>query len=256
MTIKNTLRKVHRFVRVLRKQDFFERKDINVPLMHLGSEYGGWTIAADRLNSESVVLSAGVGEDISFDLALYNSIGCNIVLFDPTPKSIQWFKNQRVPAEITLKEYGLGGRDEQIDMHLPANENYVSGTVYNNESTYYKNTVTVDLKTLKSIMQELAVDEIDLLKLDVEGAEYDVIDRMLQDHVRPQQLLVEFHHRFPFVGIDKSRDCIRKLRDVGYRLFRVSDSGEEFSFIYNDIHTNRYTYAQTVERLDQISKYN
>jgi hypothetical protein len=45
------------------------------------------------------------------------------------------------------------------------------------------------------------------------------------------QILVEFHHRFKDVGIKKSIEAIDLLNQNGYKIFFVSDSGEEYSFI-------------------------
>ena len=82
-------------------------------------------------------------------------------------------------------------------------------------------------------MRELGLSDIDLLKLDVEGAEHEVLDDMLASSVRPRQLLVEYHHRFEQVGVDKTRESISKLRQAGYRLFAISPRREEFSFIFS-----------------------
>jgi hypothetical protein len=72
---------------------------------------------------------------------------------------------------------------------------------------------------------------IDILKMDIEGAEYDVIDDLLRSEIEIHQLLIEFHHRFPSLGIKKTRQAVEKLRNAGFALFNVSQIGEEFSFI-------------------------
>ncbi|GIS18490.1 MAG: hypothetical protein CM15mP120_04060 [Pseudomonadota bacterium] len=43
-------------------------------------------------------------------------------------------------------------------------------------------------------MRDLGHDHLDVLKMDIEGAEYAVLDDMLQSNILPDQLLVEFHH--------------------------------------------------------------
>jgi len=54
----------------------------------LGTNYGGWHIPIDiKLDKNSIVYSAGVGEDISFDLLLSDKFDCNIVLIDPTKRA-------------------------------------------------------------------------------------------------------------------------------------------------------------------------
>ena len=41
------------------------------------------------------------------------------------------------------------------------------------------------------------MSRIDILKMDIEGAEYDVIDDIINSPVPIAQVLIEFHHRFP-----------------------------------------------------------
>ena len=54
----------------------------------LGTRYGGWILPKDiELNEDSVVYSAGVGEDISFDILLSDKYKCNIILIDPTKRA-------------------------------------------------------------------------------------------------------------------------------------------------------------------------
>jgi hypothetical protein len=44
------------------------------------------------------IYSCGVGEDISFDMAVMNDYDCEIFAFDPTPKSMDWIKMQSIPV--------------------------------------------------------------------------------------------------------------------------------------------------------------
>ena len=90
--------------------------------------------------------------------------------------------------------------------------------------------ISVPVKKLATIMDELGHDRIDILKMDIEGAEYDVIDDIAHSSIRPQQILVEFHHRFPGVGIAKTKKAIDRIRAMGYGLFSVSKTQEEFCF--------------------------
>ena len=80
-------------------------------------------------------------------------------------------------------------------------------------------------------MRQLGHDQIDILKMDIEGAEYDVINDISMSDTRPKQILVEFHHRFPGVGIDRTKQAISRLKSMGYGLFSISATHEEFCFI-------------------------
>ena len=90
----------------------------------------------------------------------------------------------------------------------------------------------VDCITIGGLMDEHGIENIDLLKMDIEGAEYDVLDGMLASDIRPKQLLVEFHHRFSSIGLEATRDMIRRLEEAGYRIFAVSTVGREVSFLH------------------------
>ena len=67
--------------------------------------------------------------------------------------------------------------------------------------------------------------------MDIEGAEYEVLDGLLDSPVKPQQLLVEFHHRFVPDGLQRTYDVIDRLRAAGYRIIAISEIGREVSFL-------------------------
>jgi hypothetical protein len=67
--------------------------------------------------------------------------------------------------------------------------------------------------------------------MDIEGAEYEVIDDIVRLGLRIPQLLVEFHHRLPGVGIEPTRRAVAQLNAAAYKIFFAAESGEEYSFI-------------------------
>jgi FkbM family methyltransferase len=84
---------------------------------------------------------------------------------------------------------------------------------------------------LATVLEKLGHDRIDILKMDIEGAEYEVIEDILNSPLPISQILIEFHHRFTDIGIGKTRSAVSRLNEAGYRIFNVSASGEEISFI-------------------------
>jgi len=91
--------------------------------------------------------------------------------------------------------------------------------------------IEVPAFSLSSITTKLDHDRIDLLKIEIEGAEYELLDALLASDIKPTQLLVEFHHRFPGIGIDKTAALSKRLGDAGYKIFAISDIGREVSFL-------------------------
>src|SRR3954453_17394505 len=84
-----------------------------------------------------------------------------------------------------------------------------------------------------SILAMLKLDRVDVLKLDVEGSEYDVIPHILTSPIRPVQLLIEFHHRIHNIHVSDTRGAVRMISAAAFSLFAVSPSGQEMSFIRN-----------------------
>ncbi len=203
-----------------------------------GTEYGGWFISPVNLNKDSIVYSFGAGEDISFDLSLIEKFGLSVYVFDPTPKSIAFINKQNLPEKFNFKEYGIADFDGNIKFYPPENPNHVSHTILHRSATSDKY-IEVPVKKLGTICRELGHDKIDLLKMDIEGAEYSVIEDIVKSGIQIDQLLVEFHDRFETVDTSNNHKAISQLLDLGYEIFSISQTGEEYSFIKSEILNNR-----------------
>ncbi len=197
----------------------------------LGSNDGVWCVSPRTLRRDAIVYSFGIGTDISFDLALIEQHGVTVHAFDPTPKSLDWLATQDVPSEMNVIPCGLADYDGKARFNPPVDSNHVSHTMLSRPATEAA-AIEVEVRRLETIMHDLQHDQIDLLKMDIEGAEYDVLDDMMQSDIKPRQLLVEFHHRFPGAGTRPTHAAIRQLKTGGYRLFHISQSQMEFSFIH------------------------
>lgn len=227
---KRMVQRARRRIDVMRGRDVDVALDKQLPNERFGSDYGGFYVHAPAVDASSVVYSFGVGEDVSFDLAMIERFGVTVHAFDPTPKSIAWVRAQKLPSKFVLHEVGIAGYDGTASFAPPENPNHVSHTLLARESTKDR-AITVQVKRLSTLLRELGHDRIDVLKMDVEGAEYDVFDDILGAGIAIRQILVEFHHRFPNVGVQQTVNATAKLRRAGYDLFAVSDNGEEYSFL-------------------------
>lgn len=196
-----------------------------------GNDYGGFYIIPELLNDKSIVYSFGIGKDLSFDHEIVDKHNSNIFLFDPTPKSIEWVKEQKWSNNFNFYEYGLSNIDGYVDFYLPHNDQYVSSSeiVYDGVDTI--NNISVPMKTFSTIISELGHTHIDVLKMDIEGSEFLVIDDILNSDISITQILIEFHGRFIENGVLKTKNAIGSIISHGYLLYNTSISGEEFSFV-------------------------
>lgn len=198
-----------------------------------GSEYGGFTICPDYLGSNSVVYSIGIGEDITFDLSIIKKYGVTVTAFDPTPKSIAWLKQQELPPQFCFHELGIANYDGNAEFYPPEKEDECSYSMVRKNKVERK-AIIVPVCKLKTTMNNWGHKKIDILKMDIEGAEYGVIENLLQEKLDIRMLLVEYHHRFSGIGKLRTRNSLRLLNKNGYKIFFISDNFQEYSFIRQD----------------------
>ena len=147
------------------------------PTLRIGTDYGGWVFNHTLVKKDSIVYSFGIGEDASWDLGMIKRFGVTIHGFDPTPKSIRWVKAQNMPAEFVMHDFGLAPKDGELVFHAPINPNHVSLSVVERETQTER--IVLPVRELAGIMKELGHDHIDILKMDIEGSEYEVIEDLL-----------------------------------------------------------------------------
>jgi len=199
-------------------------------LDRLGSDYGGWSVVPELLDARSVVYTVGVGSDISFDLALIERFGCIVHAFDPTPMAREWIARQQVPPQFVFHAIGLADKDEEVAFAMPLQEGWDSFSLPREGSA--EATVRCPVRRLETIAADLGHERIDLLKMDIEGFEYGVIDDVLAGPLRPVQWAIEFHHGMMHFRPEQTRRAVGRIEAAGYRLFAVSNVGHEYSFVH------------------------
>ena len=209
--------------------------EITCARLDLGVANGTWTVSPDNLNAQSIVYSFGIGTDISFDLALISMFQAVVHAFDPTPRAKGWIQSQSLPANFVYHDYGIAGYDGLMKFYPPKRAQSPHFTpVLRYKHGAATSFVSVPVRTLKTLMNMLGHDHLDLLKLDIEGGEYDVIENILADRIPIRQLLVEFHHNYRTIPLHRTVRALRCLRDAGYRIFNISRRTLEFSLLRAD----------------------
>ncbi len=201
-----------------------------------GDEDCGWYIVAGSLDVNSVVVDVGLGTNVSFSESIIAQYGCLVNGFDPTPRSIQFVKDL-ANERFKLFEYGLAAAAGRAQFFLPNNDSHVSGSV-THEQHLSSDGIEVELVTIGGIFAFLECDRINLLKLDIEGTEYDVIGSAeFRERARAiDQLCVEFHHRWGGRGTQSTERAVRTLHELGFECAWYSRStNEEFLFVHTPL---------------------
>jgi FkbM family methyltransferase len=201
-----------------------------VRLERLGSDYGGWYTPIDHLSERSICYCVGVGEDITFDLALIERFGCEVYAFDPTPRSAEYV--ERTVADKNPRYHfspiGVWSRDEKVRLYAPRDPQHVSHSALNLQET--SDYFDADCRRLGTIMRELGHERIDLLKLNVEGAEYPILHDMVNDRIPVGTLCVELHQPVPVANLFST---LRQLEAAGFRLANIES--RNYTFIHDSV---------------------
>lgn len=188
-------------------------------LEKLGTRYGGWTVPTTLLRGDWVVWDAGVGEDASFALELITRFGCTVDAFDPTPRAIAFVRAALADEpRFRLHEVGLWSEDTKLRFWAPRDPTHVSHSVVNLQHTH--EFFEAECRSVPTLLGELGQDHIDLLKLDIEGAEHRVIASTLAAGIRPRVLCTEIDRPVSPIRFWRT---MRAIRAAGYRLVAVDD---------------------------------
>jgi|SRR6185437_2507017 len=190
-----------------------------------------WPVILDLLGADAVVYTFGIGRDASFEQELIDTVGCKVYSFDPTPKSIAWLKGQNFGPNFHFGEIGISDADGTMELAPPLKEGHISYSAYLPTSTE-RPPLQVRACTLPTIMGELGHVRLDLLKMDIEGCEYRVIDHLEASGLRPPQMLIEFHQGFYGCSKQMTLESVTKVNRMGYEIFWVSDRGLEYGFVH------------------------
>jgi FkbM family methyltransferase len=184
-------------------------------LERLGSDYGGWTVPVDLIEPGWRCLCAGAGIDVTFDLTLAERFGATVITVDPTEESRDHVARADPDGRLEFVPAALWQTDGELEMFVAADPTH--RTLSSDDLQGTGRSVRVPARSVASF------GPVDLVKLDIEGAEYDVLP-LLDTHVRV--LCVEMH---PTRGVSAALGAFRALRAGGFEL--VARHGADFTFV-------------------------
>jgi FkbM family methyltransferase len=162
------------------------------------------------LTKDSVIVDAGAHRG-EFSAEIIRRFGCQCHLVEANPRLVETLMIARAESVTTA---ALGGRDGRGMLHVSENPE-ASGLFAAGPAT---TSVEVETISLATLMRRLGITKIDLLKLDIEGAEFDLIastpDQILHCI---NQITVEFHDFKPAFRNRKLFENARaRLESMGF----------------------------------------
>ena len=207
--------------------------------LRLGTRYGGWWIDAGVLGPAPLLIDCGLGEDISFPLAFIERFGGRVIGVEPNPRSLTYCRPRCTVGMDILPQALWKEAGETLNFHLPRPQEQlpkgadgVSGSlVGSHEYVVGGDELRVTTTTLAEILDKAGRAECDILKLDIEGAEYEVLAELCRsgDILRARQLLVEFHHGVTSHTLGETNAMVIAIGEAGFGLVHVESRNYIFA---------------------------
>lgn len=164
-------------------------------------------------------------EGVVFDLGAYDGkwgkhVASNAKLrifsFEPV---LDFFREAKELCKnytnVRLFNFGLGKKDslEAMFINKDGSSLFINGNKHE----------TVEIRDFVSFLEEENVQHINLMKINIEGGEYDLLDRIIESGKMEEisDILIQFHSFFP--DANKRRKSIREeLKKTHYEAFNYS----------------------------------
>lgn len=180
------------------------------------------------IGPDDIVLDVGCAAEADFSVHMICTHAVRAFGIDPTRK--------HAPALARLEQQ-LAGRFRHVPLAIAArngtelfheSDKNVSGSLLQDHTNILHDSVRsyeVKTTTLPELLRKLGIERVALLKLDLEGAEYELLGDIDADTLDPfDQLFVEFHHHAirRYTAEDTWR-IVRAIERLGMNVFSVDD---------------------------------
>ncbi|WP_461088716.1 FkbM family methyltransferase [Spirosoma gilvum] len=165
-------------------------------------------------NSPQIIdCGANIGMSILYFKKLYPK--CKIIAFEPNPFTFELLcKNmtENNLTDVSLYNVALANNVEPLDFYLSDDLGTLHGSLFTGRGGEKK--YTVQTARLSSFI----TDEIDVVKIDVEGAESQILADLQANRKLPlpSKYLLEYHHLMNKSDIPHLSDFLKPFEETGY----------------------------------------
>lgn len=155
-------------------------------------DHGDETLRLDYpLTSDSIVFDLG-GYQGDFAAAINKKFNCKVYIFEPVPAFYAMCADRfRANKKIVCMNYGLSSSDGYLDIFLSEN-----ASSFFTSSSSKGHTQRVKIISVINCIRELKIEQIDLMKINIEGGEFEVLPALIKsgDILKINFLQVQFHN--------------------------------------------------------------
>lgn len=161
--------------------------------------------------------------------------GGQVLSFEPEPENSEWIRRSIELNERTnIRQFELALSDENGTAEFYLGEKSGWHTLVPDQPRRDVGRIEVETRTLDSLLAEQGIEEVHMMKIDVEGAELSVL-RGATETLRRSRDLVLLLDVHPRLGVDPKQLCVL-LTQQGYSIHAAKRPYNPISEIPGDLH--------------------
>jgi FkbM family methyltransferase len=182
----------------------------------------------NTINSSSIIIDVGCGYLAELSIFFINTYGAKAYGVDPTYKHkdlLQEVEN-KTKGRFKHLEFAVSSVEGKIVFH--ETYDHESGSILKDHVNILRDNIhsyEVETKKLKGLVSFLNLSSVDYLKLDLEGAEYELLKNVESSDLAPfNQIFVEFHHRaIKRYSSGDTKKIVSSICSKGFKSFTLDD---------------------------------
>jgi FkbM family methyltransferase len=146
------------------------------------------------IDEDAIVFDVG-GYRGDWAIEILSRYNCRVEVFEPVPDFYDQIRRRLAFSDrVNVHEFGLGGASRTLPIALSADGSSAFHAFARNTQT-----IGVEIRDLVTYLDAQGLDRVDLLKLNIEGAEYELLERVLDTGRAStfKHILVQFHDQIP-----------------------------------------------------------
>ena len=177
------------------------------------------------LTPDSIVLDIG-GFKGDYAAAISNKFGCYIHIFEPMQAAAHYIGNRaKNNSKVFVHPVGVGSKTEDITIYIPKGKDEATMHPGDIEVAKEEQIKVIDIV---EVFKAVEADHIDLMKLNIEGAEFDLLERMIKKglHKKVTDIQIQFHKI-----ADDSEERRDKIRE---KLSKTHECTWDYPFVWEN----------------------
>lgn len=173
-----------------------------------------------ELNENSIVFDLG-GFEGNWSADIIEKYNCQVYIFEPVnfyyQKILDRFKNNQ---KVKVFNLGLSNKNDKTDIFYNGDS---SSMVFETSKTE-----KIEVRNICDFLEEFEINKIDLIKINIEGAEFDLLDEVIKKDYQSkfENIQVQFHKMF--------NDCYQRRDTIRQNLSKTHELTYDYTFVWEN----------------------